>query len=728
MWINPNDPSFIIEGNDGGVYISRDRGESWRFVSNLPLAQYYHINVDMEKPYNVYGGMQDNGSWRGPSSVWENGGIRNHHWEEVGFGDGFATLADPDDPMVGYAMSQEGFLSRWDLRTGERKDIRPAGPDGVELRFSWNAAIAIDPFDANTVYYGSQFVHKSTDRGDSWEIISPDLTTDNPEWQKQAESGGLTLDVTGAENFTTILTIAPSPVERGVTWVGTDDGRVHVTRDGGRTWMSVEKNVKGVPANTWVPHIEASKFDAATAYIVFDDHRRSNWTPYVYKTTDYGRSWRSLATDDIWGYALVLEQDPVKKDLLFLGTEFGLYVSLDDGARWMKWTHGFPTASAMALVVHPREHDLVIGTHGRAAYILDDITPLRTLAPETMAEPIHLFAIPDAQQYRVKQTGESRFPGDGEFRGENRPYGALVTYSLNMEGLPHPDEEIERERAAGRTEAGAAAESEGDAAGREEEEPKVTIEITASSGEVIRTFKGPAKLGVNRAVWDLRHDGFEQPPRGDVSFFFQPRGPEVVPGTYGVRIEYGDQEVNGSVNVIADPRFDIPPAVRRQKLDAIMHAGAIQEVIVEAIKRIEETRGDIDDVLEKAKGEKGEGATGTNGGSNGELIASGRELKKTLDALERRLWVPPGTKGIVADTDALAKVRYVQRSLSSSWSAPTDAQRAYMRQAEALLEEVLTDFNRVFAEDVTEFRAKVEAAEIEFLKPAEPLEVPRRET
>ncbi|MGD2152585.1 MAG: hypothetical protein PVG79_04905, partial [Gemmatimonadales bacterium] len=371
MWIDPTDPTRIYEGNDGGVYVSDDHGRTWRFAANLPLAQFYHVNVDMETPYNVYGGLQDNGSWRGPAYVWENGGIRNHHWDEVGFGDGFATLAHPEDAMVGYAMSQEGFIIRWDLRTGERKDIRPDSPEPFDLRFNWNAGIAQDPFDANTIYYGSQYVHKSTDRGESWEIISPDLTTNNPEWQKQAESGGLTYDVTGAENFTTIMTIAPSPVRQGVIWVGTDDGRVHVTQDGGATWTSVEERARGVPANTWVPHIEPSKYDAGTAYVVFDNHRRGDFEPYAFAVTEYGRRWRSIVSDDIWGYALAVEQDPVKDELLFLGTEFGLYVSLDGGASWLEWEHGLPTASMMALVVHPREHDLVIGTHGRSVYIID---------------------------------------------------------------------------------------------------------------------------------------------------------------------------------------------------------------------------------------------------------------------------------------------------------------------------------------------------------------------
>ncbi|MFN2239546.1 MAG: WD40/YVTN/BNR-like repeat-containing protein, partial [Thermoanaerobaculia bacterium] len=411
LWIHPENPELMIDGNDGGVAISRDRGRSWSYVRNLPLAQYYHINVDMETPYNIYGGMQDNGSWRGPSSVWENGGIRNHHWQEVGFGDGFATLAIDPTGTTGYAMSQEGHLLRWSLATGERKAIRPSHPEDARLRFNWNAAIAIDPFEPSTVYYGSQFVHRSTDRGENWTTISPDLTTNNSAWQHQGKSGGITFDVTGAENFTTILTIAPSPVQRGVIWVGTDDGRIHVTRDTGANWASVEANVKGVAKNSWIPHIEPSKYDAGTAFVVFDDHRRSNWTPYVQKTIDFGRSWTNLATSDLRGYALSIEQDPVDPDLLFLGTEFGLFLSVDGGRGWLPFRHGIPTVSTMALTIHPREHDLVIGTHGRSAYVIDDVRPLRELTPELLRAPLHLFQPADAQQYRVGQTGSERFPG-----------------------------------------------------------------------------------------------------------------------------------------------------------------------------------------------------------------------------------------------------------------------------------------------------------------------------
>lgn len=709
MWINPNQPTHLLVGNDGGVAVSYDRGETWRFIANLPLAQYYHIRVDLDKPYHVYGGMQDNGSWRGPASVWENGGIRNQHWEEVGFGDGFDTAPDPTDSMLGYAMSQEGYIIRWNLRTGERKDIRPPAPDGVELRFNWNAGLALDPFEPATIYYGSQFLHKSTDRGETWTIISPDLTSNNPDWQKFNESGGLTPDVSGAENFTTIIAIAPSPVQRGVIWVGTDDGRLQVTRDGGATWTSVEKNVKGVPANTWIPHLEASRFDAGTAFVVFDDHRRSNFAPYVFKTTNYGKDWTSLVTPELRGYCLALAQDPVKEDLLFLGTEFGLYVSLNGGKQWLPWKHGLPTASVMALLVHPREHDLVIGTHGRAAYVLDDIRPLRALSADVLKEPIHLFEVPEAQQYMVKQTGASRFPGNTEFRGENRPYGALLTYSLNFDGLPTPKEEEERRKKEASTGAGARPGGE-----EEDRRPQVEIKISDADGKVIRTFKRPAVLGVNRAVWDLRRDRFREPRREERPAFFEPRYLEVLPGTYTVAIKYKDKEAQGAVRVAADPRYQMRPEDRQANWQTLARAGALQERLTDAIERLRGTCGDIDVVLKKlAERKKDPNEEDTPEAK--ELKKSGKALKDALTAMEKRLWQPPDTKGIVADTDAWAKVSYVLRAVGSSWDAPTPAELDYLRQAEALAAKVLADNDQLFSTQVAAFRQKVAAAGIELL-------------
>ena len=273
FWIHPTDANFIIEGNDGGLNITRDRGANWRFVENIPVAQFYHINVDNEIPYNVYGGLQDNGSWVGPGYAFKSGGIRNSYWQELMFGDGFDVVPDPDDHTKGYGMSQQGFVGHYDLKTGHVEMIRPTHPDpDMRVRFNWNSAIAMDPFDNSTLYFGSQFVHKSTNKGNTWDIISPDLTTNDPEKQKQHESGGLTMDATGAENYTTILAIEPSPIEKGLLWVGTDDGQVHITRDGGKSWSDLTANITGMPKGAWIPQIRASKFSAGEAYMVVNNY------------------------------------------------------------------------------------------------------------------------------------------------------------------------------------------------------------------------------------------------------------------------------------------------------------------------------------------------------------------------------------------------------------------------------------------------------------------------
>lgn len=760
MWINPNDGGHMVNGNDGGVYVTRDRGRTWSFAANLPLPQFYHVRVDNAVPYNVYGGLQDNGSWKGPGTVWENGGIRNHHWQEVQFGDGFDTVPDPRDPMRGYAMSQEGYLTRYDLKTGERKDVRPATPTpGTALRFNWNAGIAIDPFAPDTIYYGSQFVHKSTDRGETWTAISSDLTTNRAEWQKQAESGGLTPDISGAENFTTIIAIAPSPKQQGVLWVGTDDGRLHVTRDGGKTWSSVEGNLRGVPANTWIPHIEPSPHDAGTAFVVFDDHRRSNWTPYVQKTTDFGKTWTSLATKNLRGYALSIVQDPVDPGLLFLGTEFGLWASVDGGKGWMPWRHGVPTVSVMDLVIHPREHDLVIATHGRGLYILDDIRPLRGLSEENAKKPLHVHEISDTPQYRVAQTGGARFPGNGEYRGESRPYGALITYSLNAPGLPHPDQEKERERkeadraktraaatpeqpkptpgeleAAQRTSEGKVAPkpAEEDEGGRPGRRPEAEIQILDGDGKVIRTFKQPAVRGINRAVWDLRTDAFKRAPSNrpqagaDEPWRFA-GGPEVLPGTYKVRVKYAGQQAEGTLRVTADPRSSGNSAgndaARKANFDAQQRAGALQDTAVAAIERIVKTRRDLDAVTAQLRKQDEDAKKAEGASPNKDLLADARKLKKGLDDLEGRLRQPENPRGLVGDTDVLSKINYAQRSISSSWDAPTPAQLAYLGEAEQLLRSTLTDLNRFFTEDVVAFRAKVKESDLRLLGEGPPIEV-----
>ncbi len=723
LWIDPNDPKHIILTNDGGVGISHDRGETWRFVRDLPLAQFYHVRVDDDLPYHVYGGLQDNGSWRGPASVWEGGlsrGIRNLHWQMVDFGDGFDTMPDPEDSMRGYAMSQGGHLSRYDLRTGESRTIRPDAPDGTKLRFNWNAAIAQDPFDPATIYYGSQFVHKSADRGETWQIISGDLTTNNPDWQKQDESGGLTLDVTDAENFTTIVAIEPSPVKKGVIWVGTDDGRIQLTTDGGATWQSVEKNVPRVPANTWVPHITASPFDAGTAFAVFDNHRRSDLGTYVYRTTDYGKSWKALSTDGVRGYALKVEQDPVDENLLFLGTEFGLYVSFDGGAGWLPFKHGIPTVSVMDMAIQPRENDLVVATHGRGIYIIDDIRPLRRLTSSTLGEPLHMFDIADAQQYMKSQPPGEIIPGAGEFLGENEPYGALVAFSVHGEGIPHPNEKLERERKEAERAAAKPKAEEKKQEGGEDKSKAVEAEIrvTDASGKVIRKWKAKVHQGINRIVWNLTRDAFKRPGTNPFAEFFGGGGVEVVPGDYTVTVEFRDQTAGKPVRVLEDPRFDIARADREAKQKMILRAGADQETLTKAVERIQRAKDDIGTIIAKLKQrDQDADTTDDEKSSNKPLIKDAEKLRKSLTEAEKKLWQLPDTKGIPPETDALSKIGYVLGSLQSSWDAPDEAQKTYLRQAEAVLQDALASANTLFDTDVAAFRVKARDAGLDVLLP-----------
>lgn len=719
LWINPENGRFLINGNDGGLAISSDRGNSWRTVKNLPFAQFYHIRVDMDLPYNVYGGMQDNGSWCGPSRVWRRGGIPNYLWKSIGGGDGFDVVKDPAKPEIGYSMWQGGNLIRFNLETGEMKYIKPPAPQGVKLRFNWNAGIAIDPFDPSTIYYGSQFVHKTTDRGESWEIISPDLTTDDPEKQKQAQSGGLTLDVTNAENHCSILTIAPSPVEKGVIWVGTDDGNIQVTTDGGENWTNVVKNIKGLPPHTWCPHIKASTHDSGTAYVVFDDHRRSNWKTYVYKTSNLGKTWEDLARVDptadkeneVWGFAHVIEEDPVNKNLLFLGTEFGLYVSFDGGNHWSKWTQGVPTVPVRDLVVHPREHDLVVGTHGRGAYIIDDIRPLRKASQEVMQRPLYIFETSSAYIHHSRPAQGFNSPGDTMFFGENEPYGAGIIYVCNP--LQEKEEKEEAEEEPGK-------EKE-----EKKKEKKVKITITDEEGKVIRETEDTFERGVNRFNWDLRTDGIDFPSLKERERpYYRRTEPEVIPGQYTVKIKMGEHEETQTIRVKPDPEENIPLESRKEKFETIQEYGEEIEVLTEAVNRIKETRKKIDTVLkqleeskigEEEKEKKEEAQT---------LKEEAKKLNKKLDDYLEKVFGPQDAQGITDRSETiLSQVTSPLYGLGSSYDAPSPAEKAKLEQGREVLNKALQEVNKIFEEDVTAFAEKYEAFDFELFPQMEPLDL-----
>ncbi|MFQ5604597.1 MAG: hypothetical protein ACE5HS_15110 [bacterium] len=712
FWIHPEDGSFMMDGNDGGMAISHDRGKTWRFVENLPLAQFYHINVDMEMPYHVYGGMQDNGSWRGPSQVWRAGGIRNAYWEEVAFGDGFDVVPDPSDSRYGYAMSQGGNLRRYNLVTGTQKLIRPVHPDGVQLRFNWNAGIAPDPFDKKTIYYGSQFLHKSPDRGDSWQIISPDLTSNDPEKQKQLDSGGLTYDVTAAENFTTIVAIAPSPVQRNVIWVGTDDGQVQLTRDGGKTWTNVVKKIKGVPAGTWVPQIQASTYAAAEAFVVFDNHRRNDWTPYVYHTKNFGKSWKRLADEkDVFGYALAIAQDPVAPNLLFLGTEFGLYVSIDFGANWSKWKPGFPTVSTMDLVIHPRDHDLVIGTFGRAAYVLDDIRPLRALAQkgaQLLNKPVHVFDIPDASITIRKQAAGTRFAGEAEFSGENRPRGALISFVFNPDTTAKKAKTVKGARKArGKPAHSERAKSAADS---------VKIEIRNAAGELIRTLRAPAKPGINRTTWRLDRKGVRFPTQPKPRPGARERGGmPVMPGTYTVRIHNGGHVDSATVEVKLDPRVEIARFDLQKRFGAIERLMKKVQVATDAADRLREAQKTIRLITGQIRERKDDAAK--------DLKKKGKALQDSIKTL-LELINPREVQGIRRDPNIVsAKLRSAFSYLRSSMEAPGETESIAVKQAEDSIQEVLDKFNAFFDKDWRDYFNAVNAADIKLIEEYEPLKI-----
>jgi photosystem II stability/assembly factor-like uncharacterized protein len=544
-YIHPKNGEFMIDGNDGGLNITRDRGKTWRFIGNLPVAQFYHINVDMETPYNVYGGMQDNGSWRGPAYSWRAQGIRNSYWQEISFGDGFDVIADPDNNRFGYSMSQQGSVQRYDWQTGNNYSVRPTHPDAnIALRFNWNAAIQMDPFDTATLYFGSQFVHKSTDKGLTWNVISPDLTTNDPEKQKQSESGGLTMDATGAENHTTLLVVEPSAVEKDVLYAASDDGLVHVTKNGGGSWNAISKGLKGLPKGSWITQIKASQTKKGHALLVANDYRRFNFEPYAYRTTDYGKNWtRIVDKDDVISYALCIIEHPEENNLMFLGTDDGLYVSIDAGDNWTKYTNGFPTVSVKDLVIHPREDDLIIGTFGRAAWVLDDLEPFTAFAKARPEQAIALYEPPTAYFASYQQPTGSRFGADAMFHGENRgrPIGQFK-YFFDKD-LKVKTDTIKSD----------------------------SLFLKIYDGEkLIRTMnrKTPKEKGVYNWSWRLDEKGMPSPSRKITDSKREPSGKDVLPGSYKAVLHYGEMISEQMIEVKEDPRIDEFTLAHRNEMRA----------------------------------------------------------------------------------------------------------------------------------------------------------------
>jgi photosystem II stability/assembly factor-like uncharacterized protein len=534
LWINPENPDQLLVGTDGGIYQSLDQATHWRFLANLPVSQFYHVSFDMADPYNVYGGLQDNGTWTAPSRAV--GGIGNRHWRVIGMGDGFWAFSDPADPDYAYVEYQGAMISRFRKSTGEAKDIKPLPrPGEPDFRFNWNAPIHLSSIQPGTVYLGGQFLFRSRDHGESWDRISPDLTTNDPARQHQEMSGGLTIDNSDAEKFETIYTIAESPKTGEVIWVGTDDGNVQMTRDGGKHWTNVVKNVPALPPNTWVSTIETSHFDPAVAYATFDGHAGGDMKTYVYRTADYGKTWTSLTTPELKGYAHVVREDLVNKNLLFVGTEFGLFLSIDGGTHWAQFKGSLPNVAVRDLSIHPRESDLLIATHGRGIYILDDLTPIRALTPEILAKDFAM--LPSRPSVLTLAASEQRFDGDSDFSGRTLPEAASIVYYQKKRHIF------------------------GD----------LKIDISDEKGNLLTSIQGDKRKGLNRLQWPERAKPPKMPAAaGLVQNEFAMLGPQVQEGTYTVKVTKGKEAYSSNIKLVPDSRTKSTAADRALQHKTVM--------------------------------------------------------------------------------------------------------------------------------------------------------------
>jgi photosystem II stability/assembly factor-like uncharacterized protein len=536
VWIDPGNTQVVFSGDDGGMWYSYNGGSKWWKAENLPVSQFYHVSVDDKDPYRVYGGLQDNSSFVGESQY--PGGITNAQWENMYNGDGFWMFPDPADPDYIYAEYQGGEIARVNRDTHEARNIKPRPNYKEKLRFNWNTPIALSPNEKGTIYIGAQFLFRSRDHGQTWERISPDLTTNDPEKQKQEQSGGVTVDNSSAEMHTTIYSISESPKDKSLIWVGTDDGNLQLTRDGGKTWTNVVGNVPGLPKNSWVSWVQASNFNADTAYAAFDRHTFGDMTPYVFKTTDYGKTWTPLASAQdakgVRGYAHVIKEDLVKPDLLFLGTEFGLWVSIDGGKNWaqFKGSH-FPAVAVRDLAIQSRDNDLVLATHGRGIWIIDDITPLRALTPDLLKQEVAFVSARPVQQ-RIEGSG-GWANGDAVFVGDNPPDAAVINY-------------YQRERHLF---------------------GKLKLEVLDSSGRVIDELPASKRPGLNRVTWPMRVKPPRVPPAAQIAYAGV-RGPRLVPGVYTVRLTKAGKVSETKMTVGLDRRAKFSAADRKAQFNSAM--------------------------------------------------------------------------------------------------------------------------------------------------------------
>ena len=567
LWINPNYTNQMYLGTDGGLYISNDRGANWLMLSSLPVSQFYHVTYDMKEPYNVYGGLQDNQSWYAPSQ--SAGGIENSDWKNIGGGDGFWVQVDGMNPDIVYSESQGGEIIHTDLKQGKAFNIKPQQAlNDEKLRFNWNTPIVIGQKNKRNLYIASQYLYKSIDEGKNWTKISPDLTTNNKEKQKQEESGGLSADNTSAENHCTIFTMAESSLDDNLIWAGTDDGNLQYTTDGGKNWTNVAANyaAAGIPAQTWVSSIEPSKFDKNTVYASFDNHMYGDVKTYLAKSTDMGKTWIMMKSDEFTGFAHKIKEDNVNKDLLFAGTEMGLFATLDNGVNWFRMKNNIPwKALVRDIQIHPVTNDLILATHGRGIMIVDNITPMRNMTKEVAAKEVVIF---DAKPVNLTMGKYYIGSGSGDgYIGSNSSQQASIEYYFKD-----------------RINSG-----------------EVKVDIYDKNGKLVQTIPGSKRKGINMVGWNMRGT----PPKvasGGVKIDFGGFvAPMVLPGEYTVKLKVGDKQYENKLIMQRDPNSDMSLADMEDQYNTAMKLYNMHERLGKLVDSISTKQKMLQDNLGKLK-------------------------------------------------------------------------------------------------------------------------------
>jgi len=652
VWVNPDNTDHLIAGDDGGVWYSYDGGNTWWKGNNLPVSQFYHVSVDSADPYHVFGGLQDNSVWMGDSQY--PGGISNSRWENLGGGDGFWAFPDPADASYVYAESQGGYIARVNRTTLEARPIKPEPNYGEgKLRFNWNTPIHMSPNEKGTIYIGAQFLFRSRDHGQTWDLISPDLTTNDPGKQKQEESGGVTVDNSFAEMHTTIYSISESPRDAQTIWVGTDDGNLQLTRDGGKSWNNVVGNVTNLPKFSWVSWVESGLYDAGTAYAAFDRHTFGDMAPHVYKTTDYGKTWTSIVARDsgVRGYAHVIKEDPVSQNILYLGTEFGLWISLDSGNHWAQYKgHEFPSVAVRDIVVHPRESDLVLATHGRGIWIVDDITPLRKLTAEVMRqEAAFLTAKPSQQRL---EAGGGWADGSAVYTGPNPPDAAIITYYQKKRHIFG----------------------------------KMKLEILDAQGKLVDTLSPNSRRGISRVEWPMRIKAPRVPPAASAAFEAA-QGPRVLPGTYTVKLTRGTETYTTKLDVTLDPRAKFSPDDRKLNLDAAMRVYNLLGDMSFDVDRINGVRDALGDRSSKVK-------------NDAAFAKQLQDLSQKVDELRKKIVATKEGGAITGEEHIREKTTGLYADFVFYEGRPADYQMARIDSLKKELGDVETEFDSLVAREL----------------------------